>query len=78
MSKALRVTVIIENKPGRGDHHRHLLAWPPDGYTLLMGTFANAGQSVEPAAKLPYARPYNDFQAVVLVARLGCRQSGLR
>ena len=39
----------------------------PDGYTLLMGTFANA---VNPSlyAKLPYD-PHKDFAAVALVAR---------
>jgi tripartite-type tricarboxylate transporter receptor subunit TctC len=39
----------------------------PDGYTLLMGTFANA---VNPSlkAKLPYD-PHRDFAAVALIAR---------
>src|SRR5689334_9672452 len=48
-------SIIIENKPGAGTilGTQLVAASPPDGYTLLMGTFANA---VNPTlnAKLPY------------------------
>ncbi len=55
MSKDLGVTVIIENKPGAGTiiGTQVVAASAPDGYTLLMGTFANAvNRSLQ--AKLPY------------------------
>src|SRR4029077_19694074 len=61
--------VIIENKPGAGTiiGTQSVATSAPDGYTLLMGTFANA---VNPSlhAKLPYDA-HNDFAAVALVAR---------
>jgi tripartite-type tricarboxylate transporter receptor subunit TctC len=69
MAKDLGVSVIIENKPGAGTiiGTQAVAASEPDGYTLLMGTFANA---VNPSlqAKLPYD-PHKDFAAVALVAR---------
>lgn len=69
MSKDLGVSVIIENKPGAGTiiGTQAVATSAPDGYTLLMGTFANA---VNPSlqAKLPYDA-HNDFAAVALVAR---------
>src|SRR6185295_1862150 len=55
MAKDLGASVIIENKPGAGTilGTQAVAASAPDGYTLLMGTFANA---VNPSlyAKLPY------------------------
>jgi tripartite-type tricarboxylate transporter receptor subunit TctC len=69
MAKDLGVSVIIENKPGAGTiiGTQSVATSVPDGYTLLMGTFANA---VNPSlqAKLPYDA-HNDFAAVALVAR---------
>jgi tripartite-type tricarboxylate transporter receptor subunit TctC len=69
MAKDLGVSVIIENKPGAGTiiGTQAVAASDPDGYTLLMGTFANA---VNPSlnAKLPYD-PHRDFAPVALVAR---------
>jgi tripartite-type tricarboxylate transporter receptor subunit TctC len=69
MAKDLGATIIIENKPGAGTiiGTQTVAASEPDGYTLLMGTFANA---VNPSlnAKLPYD-PYKDFAAVALIAR---------
>jgi tripartite-type tricarboxylate transporter receptor subunit TctC len=69
MAKDLGVSVIIENKPGAGTiiGTQSVATSAPDGYTLLMGTFANA---VNPSlqAKLPYDA-HNDFAAVALVAR---------
>jgi tripartite-type tricarboxylate transporter receptor subunit TctC len=69
MAKDLGVTVIIENKPGAGTiiGTQSVATSDKDGYTLLMGTFANA---VNPSlqAKLPYD-PHRDFAAVALVAR---------
>jgi tripartite-type tricarboxylate transporter receptor subunit TctC len=69
MSKDLGVSVIIENKPGAGTiiGTQAVATSAPDGYTLLMGTFANAvNPSLNP--KLPYDA-HNDFAAVALVAR---------
>jgi tripartite-type tricarboxylate transporter receptor subunit TctC len=55
MAKDLGVSVIIENKPGAGTiiGTQAVATSEGDGYTLLMGTFANA---VNPSlyAKLPY------------------------
>jgi tripartite-type tricarboxylate transporter receptor subunit TctC len=69
MAKDLAVSVIVENKPGAGTiiGTQAVAVSEPDGYTLLMGTFANA---VNPSlnAKLPY-NPDKDFAAVALVAR---------
>jgi tripartite-type tricarboxylate transporter receptor subunit TctC len=69
MAKDLGASIIIENKPGAGTiiGTQMVATSAPDGYTLLMGTFANA---VNPSlnAKLPYDA-HNDFAAVALVAR---------
>src|ERR1700754_2866427 len=69
MVKELGVSVIVENKPGAGTiiGTQAVAASEPDGYTLLMGTFANA---VNPGlyAKLPYDQ-HRDLTAVALVAR---------
>lgn len=69
MAKDLGASIIIENKPGAGTiiGTQAVAASEPDGYTLLMGTFANA---VNPSlnSKLPYD-PQKDFAAVALIAR---------
>jgi tripartite-type tricarboxylate transporter receptor subunit TctC len=69
MSRDLGVPVIIENKPGAGTiiGTQAVATSEPDGYTLLMGTFANA---VNPSlyAKLPYD-PDKDLAPISLVAR---------
>jgi tripartite-type tricarboxylate transporter receptor subunit TctC len=69
MAKDLGASIIIENKPGAGTiiGTQTVATSEPDGYTLLMGTFANA---VNPSlnSKLPYD-PHKDFAAVALVAR---------
>jgi tripartite-type tricarboxylate transporter receptor subunit TctC len=69
MARDLGVSVIVENKPGAGTiiGTQAVAVSEPDGYTLLMGTFANA---VNPSlnAKLPYD-PHRDFAPVALVAR---------
>jgi tripartite-type tricarboxylate transporter receptor subunit TctC len=69
MAKELGASVIIENKPGAGTilGTQLVAASPADGYTLLMGTFANAvNPSLNP--KLPYDA-HKDFAAVALLAR---------
>jgi tripartite-type tricarboxylate transporter receptor subunit TctC len=69
VAKDLGATIIIENRPGAGTiiGTQAVAASEPDGYTLLMATFAHA---VNPSlnAKLPYD-PHNDFAAVALTAR---------
>jgi tripartite-type tricarboxylate transporter receptor subunit TctC len=69
LAKDLGVSVVVENKPGAGTiiGTQAVATSEPDGYTLLMGTFANA---VNPSLKasLPYD-PHKDFAAVALVAR---------
>ena len=69
MAKDLGASVIVENKPGAGTiiGTQSVAVSAPDGYTLLMGTFANA---VNPSlqAKLPYDA-HKDFAAVALIAR---------
>jgi tripartite-type tricarboxylate transporter receptor subunit TctC len=69
MAKDLRVSIIIENRPGAGTivGTQAVAVSAADGYTLLMGTFANA---VNPSlnAKLPYD-PHRDFAPVALIAR---------
>jgi tripartite-type tricarboxylate transporter receptor subunit TctC len=69
LAKELGVSVIVENKPGAGTiiGTQAVAASEGDGYTLLMGTFANA---VNPGlyAKLPYDQ-HRDLAPVALVAR---------
>ena len=69
LAKDLGVSVVVENKAGAGTiiGTQAVATSEPDGYTLLMGTFANA---VNPSLKasLPYD-PHKDFAAVALVAR---------
>jgi tripartite-type tricarboxylate transporter receptor subunit TctC len=69
MAKDLGQSVIVENKPGAGTivGTQAVAVSAPDGYTVLMGTFANA---VNPSlyAKLPYD-PAGAFAPVALVAR---------
>jgi len=69
MARDLGVSVIIENKPGAGTilGTQAVATSDPDGYTLLMGTFANA---VNPSlqAKLPYDHD-RDLAPVALIAR---------
>jgi tripartite-type tricarboxylate transporter receptor subunit TctC len=69
MARDLGQSVIVENRPGAGTivGTQTVAVSEPDGYTLLMGTFANA---VNPSlyAKLPYD-PHKDFAAIALVAR---------
>ena len=69
MAKTLGVSVIIENKPGGGTilGTQTAATSDPDGYTLVMATFAHA---VNPSlnAKLPFDT-FKDFAPVALVAR---------
>jgi tripartite-type tricarboxylate transporter receptor subunit TctC len=69
MAKELGASVIVENRPGAGTiiGTQTVAASAPDGYTLLMATFAHA---VNPSlnAKLPYDT-HKDFAPVALVAR---------
>src|SRR4051794_29636170 len=69
MAKDLGASIIIENKPGEGTiiGTQDVGTSERDGYTLLMGTFANA---VNPSlnAKLPYDA-HKDFAPVSLIAR---------
>ena len=69
MGKDLGATVIVENKPGAGTiiGTQAVATSAADGYTLLMGTFANAvNPSLYP--KLSYDQ-HKDFAPVALVAR---------
>ena len=69
MGRDLGASIVIENKPGAGTilGTQAVATSEPDGYTLLMGTFANA---VNPSlkARLPYD-PHADFAPVALIAR---------
>ncbi len=69
MAKDLGGSIIIENRPGAGTiiGTQSVATSAPDGYTLLMGTFANA---VNPSlnAKLPYDAQ-GAFAPVSLLAR---------
>lgn len=69
MAKALGQAVVIENKPGAGTviGMDTVARSAPDGYTLVMATFAHA---VNPSLqlKLPYDND-RSFEPVALVAR---------
>jgi tripartite-type tricarboxylate transporter receptor subunit TctC len=69
MGKDLGATIIVENKPGAGTiiGTQAVATSAADGYTLLMGTFANAvNPSLYP--KLSYDQ-HRDFAPIALVAR---------
>jgi tripartite-type tricarboxylate transporter receptor subunit TctC len=69
MARDLGVSIVVENKPGAGTiiGTQAVATSQGDGYTLLMGTFANAvNPSLHPT--LPYD-PHKDFAAVALIAR---------
>ena len=69
ISSDLGKPVIIENKPGAGTviGTQTVATSAPDGYTLLLASFAHA---VNPSlnSKLPFD-PHKDFAAVSLIAR---------
>lgn len=69
ISTDLKKSVIIENRPGAGTilGTQAVATSDPDGYTLLMATFAHA---VNPSlnAKLPFD-PHKDLAPVSLIAR---------
>lgn len=69
MAKDLGVSVIIENRGGAGTilGTQAVTSSEPDGYTLLMGTFASAVNTTL-VAKLPYDT-HRDLAPVSLVAR---------
>lgn len=69
MAQALGQTVIVENKPGAGTiiGSEAVAKSAPDGYTLLIATFAHAvNPSLQP--KLPYATE-KAFAPIVLIGR---------
>ena len=69
MSQALGQTVIVDNKPGAGTiiGTDAVAKSPPDGYTLVMATFAHAANvSLQP--KLPSSTD-KSFAPVILVGR---------
>src|SRR5690349_10724404 len=69
MAKELGQPVVVENKPGGGTviGTDAVAKAPPDGYTLLVATFAHAvNPSMQP--KLPYAWD-KAFAPVMLVGR---------
>jgi tripartite-type tricarboxylate transporter receptor subunit TctC len=69
MSRELGQSVIVENKPGAGTiiGTEAVARSAPDGYSLLMATFAHAANpSLQP--KLPYATD-KAFTPVILIGR---------
>jgi tripartite-type tricarboxylate transporter receptor subunit TctC len=69
MAKELGQPVVVENKPGAGTivGTGAVASSAPDGYTLLMATFAHA-VNASLHAKLPYDT-FKSFAPVALVAR---------
>lgn len=68
---SLGVPVVVENRPGANQMAaiRALLAAPPDGYTLLVGTGSSLAQNPALNASLGYD-PLKDFTPVAWVARV--------
>lgn len=69
MSELLNTPVIIENKPGASQllAIRPVMAAPPDGYTLFLGTGSGLAQGPGVRKDLPYD-PMKDFTHVAMVA----------
>ena len=70
LSKALNVTVIIDNKAGAGGvlGTNYVAKSAPDGYTIGMGNFAPLSVNVSLMSKLPYD-PQADIVPIIMVEK---------
>ena len=70
LSKALNVTVIIDNKAGAGGviGTNYVAKSPPDGYTIGMGNFAPLSVNVSLMSKLPYD-PQADIVPIIMIEK---------
>ncbi len=68
-SEALKTPIVVENKPGAGQlvGIKTIMASPPDGYTLFLGTGSAFSQGPGVRDDLPYD-PLKDFSAIGLVS----------
>jgi len=71
LSKALGVTVVVENKPGAGGTigAAAVAKADPDGYTIMIGYIGNLGYAPTIYGNLPYD-PVTSFEPVSLVAKV--------
>lgn len=67
MSELLKVSVIVENKPGANQIAaiQSMTSNAPDGYTLFLGTGSSLGQNPGVQKDLPY-NPIRDFSLIAL------------
>lgn len=70
LTEVLKVSVIVDNKPGAGQMVaiRSVLAAPPDGYTIYLGTASALSQLPGVRKDLTYDT-LKDFSLIGLVAR---------
>jgi tripartite-type tricarboxylate transporter receptor subunit TctC len=71
LSKALGVTVVVENKPGAGGTigAAAVAKAEPDGYTMMIGYIGNLGYAPTIYGNLPYD-PVTSFEPLSLVAKV--------
>lgn len=69
MSERLKTPVIVDNKPGAGQiiAIKSVMAAPPDGYTLYLGSGSAFSQGPGVRKDLPYD-PLQDFSLIGMVA----------
>ena len=70
LTEELHTPVVVENKPGAAQllAIKTLMAAPPDGYTLYVGTASAFSQSPGVMKDLPYS-PMRDFSFISLMAK---------
>jgi tripartite-type tricarboxylate transporter receptor subunit TctC len=71
LSKALGVTVVVENKPGAGGTigAATVAKAEPDGYTIMIGYIGNRGYAPTIYSNLPYDPP-TSFAPISLIAKV--------
>ncbi|MDX3907487.1 MAG: tripartite tricarboxylate transporter substrate binding protein [Pigmentiphaga sp.] len=69
LGKALKVAVVVENRPGAGGNIAgdHVAKSAPDGYTLLLASVSSHAINPSLYAKMPYDS-VKDFEPIIVLA----------